>query len=335
MTCRMLKRPKHPASSRPRLRMAEYGWKLIINERLQQVFSADLENVGESGEEVAGAEFGAGHVFPTFQRIFVDHALDLSGVLAVALEIASDDFHVKDPFGQKGVSDDIADTGGDAKEFGSALGVVDRKSQEQRNNGSEDTAEIVAAGMALDMAAEQFDAGAEDHSDGGVSIEDMEKTWDGVEGGRQIGIPKTDGFAIEVLDGVEQPAADGFGFTDVLLAADDSGLGGKAVAERFEEREGGVLAAVVDKDEADGIGALQKLVKGGDVQALGFVVAGDDDRGAAKGGGSRGARGLGHRRWPEDARGNAFGNFSIVGGQGGAGGRGRFAALRLKLLTFT
>ena len=76
---------------------------------LAQVFFVDFEDVGDGGQKVSGAEFGAGHVFPTFEGIFVDHAFDQGGVVIVAAEVAGDDFDVEDPFGEKGFGQDVAD----------------------------------------------------------------------------------------------------------------------------------------------------------------------------------------------------------------------------------
>jgi hypothetical protein len=242
-----------------------------------EVAAADFDDVEEGAEEVFGADFGAGDVFPFVEGEFVNGVGDIFHFLVSGDDEAGDEFDVEDPAGAEGVLEDGLDFGGGAEEFGAALCVVDGEAEEVGDDGGEDAAEVVADGFAFDLAAEEFDAGTEDHLEILVGLEDFEELGDGVEGGGEVGVEEAGGLCVATIEGEEDAVADGFAFAGVGLLVEDVDAVLEAFGGGVEDLEGAVAAAVIDEDEDDSLVLVEEIVEGLGVETRCFVVAGDDD----------------------------------------------------------
>jgi hypothetical protein len=134
----------------------------------------------------------------------------------------------------------------------------------------------VAGRAALDRAAEQQHARAEDDLALGVALEQLDEARQLVERRRQVRVPVAR-VARRAGEGREHALADGLGLAAVRLLVDDREALRRARGERAQELERAVRAAVVDEHE------VAVRARGGEglerrgVEARGFIEEGDDD----------------------------------------------------------
>ncbi len=281
-----------------------------------------MEEFDDGFEEVAGLEAGAGDVLPDGEGVLVDGLVGEAVGVGMEGEEAGEELHVEDPAGVEGAGEDLLEVRGDAEEFGAALGVVDGDVQESGDDRGEDAPEIMADGAPVDRAAEQADAGTEDHFEFRLLLEQVLHCEDGREWCGEVGIPEAAEPGGGVGDGVEQTITHGFGFAAVGLQVEHFGVIGMLGLKSPQQGEGSIAAAVVDEEEANGMSLDQVLLveevfKGVQAQAFLFVEAGHDDGTGADFvcGTGNGGCGAGHvvRIEHEDGRDAEGGGGGLVG----------------------
>ena len=208
---------------------------------------ANPQEVEESGRKVSRMHLRAGYVLPAFKRVLIDDSREGFVMYAVGLAITGDDLDIEDPFRDEGFGENGLQARIDAEELRSALCVVNGQLEDDGSGSSEDAAQVVAERVALDVTPQELDARTKHHGDLRFKIEHLDEAVDSVEAGGKIGVPVTHQASVYIADGMQQAGSHSFALAAINGAAKNGCVRLGTCAEFFEDADGVIFAAVIDK----------------------------------------------------------------------------------------